>query len=205
MQSGHRKGAANQGFVEDWIKDYGQVIVDECHHISASSFERIIRNCPAYYRLGLSATVVRKDGQHPIVFMNLGPVRYYSRHNAESALFVQKVIPRLTSFMLPEISDEANPPAIQDIFRSLFINEKRNALIVSDIIKAYTEGRECLVLSERIEHLAILSEQLQKGVGRLFVLKGGMGKKQYRAVMDNINNVPDGSNRVILATGRYLG
>ena len=47
--------------VEDWIADYGQIIVDECHHISASSFERIVRKCPAYYRLGLSATVIRKD------------------------------------------------------------------------------------------------------------------------------------------------
>jgi hypothetical protein len=48
--------------VEDWVAEYGQIIVDECHHISAASFERIIRKCPAYYRLGLSATVVRKDG-----------------------------------------------------------------------------------------------------------------------------------------------
>ncbi|MDR2768500.1 MAG: DEAD/DEAH box helicase family protein [Treponema sp.] len=78
-------------------------MVDECHHISASSFERIIRSCPAYYRLGLSATVIRKDGQHPIVFMNLGPVRYSFCHNAEPALFAQKVVPRLTAFMLPEL------------------------------------------------------------------------------------------------------
>ena len=62
--------------VVDWISEYGQIIVDECHHISSVSFERIIRKCPARYRLGLTATVVRKDGQHPIILMNLGDVRY---------------------------------------------------------------------------------------------------------------------------------
>jgi superfamily II DNA or RNA helicase len=205
MQSMNKKNKLNQSFVEDWIKDYGQIIVDECHHISASSFERIIRNCPAYYRLGLSATVIRKDGQHPIVFMNLGPVRYSSRHNAESAIFAQKVIPHLTGFTLPESLDGTSPPAIQDIFHHLWTNEKRNTLIVNDIVNAYAEGRECLVLSERIEHLSTLREQLQGRVDNLFVLTGGMGKKQYRAVMETINGVPGGSNRVILATGKYLG
>jgi superfamily II DNA or RNA helicase len=205
MQSVGKRNKSNQGFVEDWIKDYGQVIVDECHHISASSFERIVRNCPAYYRLGLSATVIRKDGQHPIVFMNFGPVRYSSRHNAESALFAQKVIPRLTAFMMPEFSGGTSPPVIHDVFHQLWTDKERNTFIVNDIVTAYGEGRECLVLSERLEHLAMLREQLQDRVDNLFMLTGGMGKKQYRAVMESINAVPEDANRVILATGKYLG
>jgi superfamily II DNA or RNA helicase len=177
MQSVNRKNKSNQGFVEDWIKDYGQVIVDECHHISASSFERIIRNCPAYYRLGLSATVIRKDGQHPIVFINLGPVRYSSHYNTGPALFTQKVIPRFTSFTLPEVPAETPPLAIQDVFHQLWTDEKRNILIVNDIAKAYDEGRECLVLSERLEHLSVIREQLQNRADNLFMLTGGMGWK----------------------------
>jgi superfamily II DNA or RNA helicase len=205
MQSVGKKNKPNQGLVEEWIKDYGQVIVDECHHVSASSFERIIRNCPAHYRLGLSATVIRKDGQHPIVFMNLGPVRYSSGRAAEPVLFAQKVIPRLTAFTLPELPPGTAPPAIHDVFHQLWTDEKRNALIVDDVTAAYREGRECLVLSERLEHLAMLREQLQGSVDNLFVLTGGMGRKQYRTIMENISAVPKGDNRVILATGKYLG
>ena len=67
--------------VADWIREYGQIVVDECHHISASSFERIIRKCPAYYRLGLSATVVRKDGQHPNVLWKGTLIQYTGRLN----------------------------------------------------------------------------------------------------------------------------
>jgi len=194
--------------VEDWVAEYGQIIVDECHHISAASFERIIRKCPAYYRLGLSATVIRKDGQHPIVLMNLGEVRYSNTRSIP--LFVQKVFPRYTNFNIPvEINTtdaaENTTPSIQDIFHSLYINEDRNKLIIQDILGAYREGRECLVLSERLEHLDILKKTLQEHISTLFVLKGGLGKKQIKAIMEAIQNTPSHEHKIILATGQYLG
>jgi superfamily II DNA or RNA helicase len=185
--------------VEDWISDYGQIVVDECHHISAVSFERIVRKCPAYYRLGLSATVIRKDGQHPIVLMNLGEVRYSNNRASTEPLFEQKVFPRFTNFHL-----EAEDPAIQDIFRNLYLNEERNKLIIKDILEVYREGRECLVLSERIEHLDILRDALKEHISSLFVLKGGLAKKQLKATMEEIQK-PSQEHRVILATGKYLG
>jgi superfamily II DNA or RNA helicase len=195
--------------VEDWIADYGQIIVDECHHISASSFERIIRKCLAYYRLGLSATVVRKDGQHPIVLMNLGEVRYFNTRNAVPS-FTQKVFPRFTGFRLPDEANtvyatESKLTAIQDIFRSLYTNEERNELIVQDILAAYQEGRECLVLSERLEHLDILEILLKEYISSIFVLKGGLGKKHVKAIMEEIHSTLPNEHRIILATGKYLG
>jgi superfamily II DNA or RNA helicase len=73
------------------------------------------------------------------------------------------------------------------------------------VILAAGEGRECLVLSERLEHLAILQNALVGKVPNLYLLKGGMGKKQLQAVMKAINEVPAGEHRVILSTGKYLG
>jgi len=194
--------------IEDWVSEYGQIIVDECHHISAASFERIIRKCPAYYRLGLSATIIRKDGQHPIVLMNLGEVRYINTRS--TPLFAQKVFPRYTNFNIPvEVNTtdaaEKSIPSIQDIFHSLYINEDRNKLIIQDIHGAYREGRECLVLSERLEHLDILKEALQEHISTLFVLKGGLGKKQLKSIMEEIQTTPSHEHKVILATGKYLG
>jgi superfamily II DNA or RNA helicase len=190
--------------VAEWVKDYGQIIVDECHHVSASSFERIIRKSPAHYRLGLSATVVRNDGQHPIVLMNLGDIRFSDKQHKGAAIFNQIVLPRITGFSLPEISPDHNL-AIQDIFHRLCMDENRNSLIIKDILAAYLEGRECLVLSERLEHLDILYEALKEKVSHLFMLKGGMGKKQLQSIMNEIQNVPTDENRIILATGKYLG
>jgi superfamily II DNA or RNA helicase len=184
--------------VEDWISDYGQIIIDECHHISAASFERIIRKCPAYYRLGLSATVIRKDGQHPIVLMNLGEVRYSKTHSNTEPKFIQKIFPCFTNFRLDD--ETLN---IQDIFHNIYLNEERNKLIVQNIIEVYKEGRECLVLSERVEHLDILKEALKEHVSLIFILKGGLGKKQLKATMDEIQN--NSERKIILATGKYLG
>ena len=186
------------------------------HHISASSFKRIIRKCPAHFRLGLTATVVRKDGQHPIVLMNLGEIRY-SVPRDTAALFVQKAFPRFTAFSLPARQDmkeqkEIADPSIQDIFKNLYLNGERNTLIVRDIINAYREGRECLVLSERIEHLDILRDLLKEHVSSLFMLKGGLGKKQVKAIMETIHctaaadaHTPSHEHKIILATGKYLG
>ena len=104
--------------------------------------------------------------------------------------------------------DEKKPEEdtkIQDIFRELWANEDRNKFIVKDILNAHREGRECLVLSDRLEHLAILKTALHDQVSHLFMLKGGMGKKQLKAVMDDIQNILKNEHRVILATGKFLG
>ena len=65
-----------RGEVSDLVAGYGHLIVDECHHLSAASFELVARRAKARYVLGLSATVARKDGHHPIIFMQCGPVRH---------------------------------------------------------------------------------------------------------------------------------
>ena len=82
-------------------------------------------------------------------------------------LFSQKVFPRFTGFQFPK--EAAASPAIQDIFRELWNNGERNSLIVRDILNAHNEGRECLVLSERLEHLDILKTALQDKVPHLYI------------------------------------
>ena len=72
IQSLQRKGD-----VEDFVADYGHVIVDECHHLSAVTFERVLRQVKARYVLGLTATPIRKDGHHPIIYMQCGPIRFH--------------------------------------------------------------------------------------------------------------------------------
>ncbi|HUD01985.1 MAG TPA: DEAD/DEAH box helicase family protein, partial [Rhabdochlamydiaceae bacterium] len=65
-----------KGQIKDFIKDYGQVIVDECHHVSAIGFEQVLKEINAKYVNGLTATPTRKDGLHPIITMQCGPIRY---------------------------------------------------------------------------------------------------------------------------------
>ncbi|MDR2608603.1 MAG: restriction endonuclease subunit R, partial [Treponema sp.] len=97
------------------------------------------------------------------------------------------------------------PLTIQEVFKRLWADADRNRLIIQDISAAHAEGREILVLSERLDHLALLREALAPYTEYLFMLKGGMGKKQVKTIMEQIQCVPSGSNRIILATGKYLG
>jgi superfamily II DNA or RNA helicase len=198
---------SQKGVVSDIVGNYGYLIVDECHHISAVSFEQVVRQSKAKYVTGLSATVTRKDGHQPIIFMQCGPVRYRvnDRDQADKRPFDHKVIVRPTKFQLPPHLQNIAAQSIQDVYSSLEKDDARNQMIVDDVITAVQANRFPVLLTERREHLETLAELLAKRVEHVFVLKGGMGKKQRKLIADQIANLPADQSRVILATGRYLG
>jgi superfamily II DNA or RNA helicase len=198
LQSLHRKGE-----VKDCVAEYGHVIVDECHHLTAFSFEQIMRQVKAKFIVGLTATPSRKDGRHPIIFMQCGPIRFYlsAREAAERSPFRHLVTPRPTNFrMPPEVTDLA----IHNAYAALVTNEERNQQIVGDIIQAVREGRSPLVLTNRTDHIERLASALSD-VQHVLILKGGMGKKQRKAIAEQLASIPDGTPRVLLATGSYIG
>jgi superfamily II DNA or RNA helicase len=199
MQSLVRKGE-----VKDLVTEYGQVIVDECHHVSAFTFERVLRKVKAKYVVGLTATPIRKDGHHPIILMQCGPIRFNlsSKKQAATSSIRHEVIPRFTEFAVPP---EWSGIGIQDIYAALINDDQRNELIVSDILHAVEDGRVPLVLTERTDHVQLFVDKLSRRVPNVFVMKGGMGKKQRDALASQIKAVPEDHQRVIIATGRYIG
>ena len=118
---------AHGGVVDDLVADYGQVIVDECHHLSAVSFEAVARRAKAKFVLGLSATVTRKDGHHPIIFMQCGPVRFRVDAKSEAAArpFGHRVVQRRTSFILPPGLEKERQP-IQHVYAALAADGARS-------------------------------------------------------------------------------
>jgi len=199
IQSLQRKGA-----VEDFVADYGHVIVDECHHLSAVTFERVLREVKAKYVLGLTATPTRKDGHQPIIYMQCGPIRFHlsAKKAAESSPLEHKVFPRITDFgwNRPE-----NETTIQDIYGALIVSQERNDLIVRDLQQALSSGRSPLVLTSRTGHLDYLAGRLGSVCPHILILKGGMGTKQRKKLAESLAAVPCDEPRVILATGSYLG
>jgi superfamily II DNA or RNA helicase len=178
---------------------YGQIIVDECHHISAFSFETILKQCKASFVVGLTATPVRRDGHQPIIFMQCGP----NRHNAarpDSAPAQLEVWPRM--LQAPPLAPEA---AIQDVFRTLTIDTQRNQRIARDIIDAFREGRKIIALTERTENLELLRTAIGDEVAPCYMLHGRMSKKQRAEVLENLSALDGSAPRVILATGRLIG
>lgn len=199
IQSLHRKNE-----VKDFVAEYCQVIVDECHHISAFTFEQVMKQVKAKYVVGLTATSTRKDGHHPIIYMQCGPARFSmsARTMTETTPFEHKVTPRHTEFRIPT---EHIDITIHDVYSALIADRARNEMIAADLIRAVEAGRSPLLLTGRTEHLQCFAAKLNGVVKHVFVLKGGMGKKQRRSVADALGSVPEHEARVILATGSYIG
>ena len=192
--------------VKDYVRNYGMVIVDECHHVPAFSFEKILKSVTAKYVYGLTATPVRQDGHHPIIFMQCGPIRYKvdARKQADKRPFDHYVIPRFTPFRKPVTQDEKEW-TIGAIYSEISTSELRNKLIIDDVVKSVEEGRNPLILTERTAHVEILAKALKEFLPSVVTLTGRMSAKERKATMDTLAATPSESSIVLVATGRFVG
>lgn len=194
-----------KGTVDDLVANYGHLVVDECHHLSARSFELVARRAKARFVTGLSATVARKDGHHPIIFMQCGPVRHRVDAKAQAAArpFEHRVMVRPTALRAASAPDADARVEFQQLCGDLIHDDPRNAMICADVSACLREGRHPLVLTERTEHMDILADLLGKSGASVIRLQGGMGKKALRLSLDGL--AADRANLVLLATGKFVG
>jgi superfamily II DNA or RNA helicase len=181
---------------------YGLVIVDECHHLPARSFEIAVREARCRRWLGLTATPYRRDGLEAIITMQCGPVRHEIALADTAAAALTR---RLFVHDTQSTAGTGEIGAIQDVFRALVEDQVRTRQIAADVTAAVREGRNVLVLTQWTDHLDHLAAELsQRGMEPL-VLKGGLGKKARAAVIDQLNADPAPTGQLLLATGSYLG
>ena len=202
MQSLVRKGVVN-----DLVADYGHLIVDECHHLSARSFELVARRAKAKYVVGLSATVTRKDGHHPIIYMQCGPLRHCvnAKQQAAASLFSHTVIVRPTNFHAPDFSTDDRRIEFHRLYEALAADSARNQMICDDVLASVREGRSPLLLTERVEHLQHLAHYLSGKIPCLTLLQGGMGKKELQRAATQMAPGPANPQLALLSTGKYIG
>lgn len=194
------QGLARRHDLEDVTAGYGLVVIDECHHVPAVTFERCVRQIPVRRWLGLTATPYRRDGLEGLIAMYCGPIRHDStRARGESEM-------RLELFVHPTAHEvPADELSIQEIFRTVVEDGARNAQIGDDVIQASRSGRNCLVLTQWTEHLESLVKVLEESGATPIVLRGGMGKKARARVFDELAGARPGDGTVLVATGGYLG
>ncbi len=187
--------------VKDLVRNYGMVICDECHHVAAFSFEKVLKSVTAKYIYGLSATPKRQDGHDPIIFMQCGPIRYLvdPRSQALKHGFEHFIIPRFTK---TRIEDKE---AIQSIYSDLYQNDARNEMIIRDVLEVYEKGRTPILLTERKEHAELLASKLILQVEKLFLLIGSDSVKEKREKLEQLHSLSADEHFVIVATGKYIG
>ena len=174
--------------IPELVENYTQVIVDECHHIPALTFEQIVKNFKGKYILGLSATPNRKDELDPILYQQLGNISYeYKKPKTHTN--------RLLVIKTEFISSADN---YATIINELVSNEDRNRQIVKTIKENI--NRKILLLSDRIEHLNLLENILKEENIDFVNVHGSQNKKEQ---VENMQKVKTSS--LILATSSFFG
>lgn len=188
--------------VKPFVRDYGMVIVDECHHAPAVSFERVLKEVNAKWVYGLTATPIRKDGHQPIIFMQCGEIRYTadSKAQQEQQTFQRLLIPRFTTYR--NISDDNGYTAIA---QALSEDDTRNRLILDDVKKVLDEGRSPIILTGLTSHVDYLAEECRKICPNVMRLVGNDSAKAKRLEMERLKSIPDTERLVVVATGKYVG
>lgn len=189
--------------VKSFVRNYGMVIVDECHHVSAVNFEQILKFTNARYVYGLTATPIRKDGHQPIVFMQCGPIRYSvdAKMQMSSQSFERILIPRFTSYR--ELTD--GKKQYMPVVKGIADDDQRNKMIVDDVCKALKEGRSPIVLTSLTSHVEVLANMLAAYCKNVITLIGAESVKEKRLKIEHLQNIPKAETLVIVATGKYVG
>lgn len=186
--------------VDPVIQQYGQIIIDECHHISAPRYEMLLNEVHSKYILGLTATPDRQDGHQKIIFMLAGPIRHKVKTKNAEKFKQQVIVTKLYSTPTVNIINAEQRPRITDIYRWLTEDKSRTQRIITDVITKISEGKHPLVLTERREHAEQINNLLVQNNIQTVILRGAMRAKERRAANEQIN-----SAHVVVATGKYIG
>ena len=187
------------------LKDYGLVIVDECHHAASDTIVDVLQQVNAKYVYGVTATPFRGDGLEKINYMLLGPIRYKytSKDRAKEQGIEHLVYPRFTRAVAPRFSnDKMHPNDAYEIVRN---NEDRDTLIVNDVIKCIKDGRTPVVLTKFIDHSKKLYKRLSTYADRVFLLSGENKKKENKRIIEEMNQVTAEKSMILIATGQLIG
>jgi len=194
---------SNRTDIEQIFDNYGLIVVDECHHVPAVSFENVIKKAPIRHILGLTATPYRRDGLQDIITMQCGPIRHKisSQQASREHDLDLRLIVRETSFEYPN----GGEVQIQEIFRELIQDADRTSNICTDVLEALEEGRRILILSEWREHCRLLAAELTRMGKTSFVLDGSLKKSARDQIFASIREMPPEKDLLVVATGNYIG
>lgn len=196
--------------MEEIAGSYSQIIIDECHHIPAASFESVMKQIPARYIVGLTATPRRKDGLEKILYQQCGPVRHEMRSADEGRLTKTACI-RETGFRTP-VELGGHPP-YHLLIESLVSDERRNALIAADVVSALRSSRFPLLISDRKEHMEQLERLIKEQASnddlsnlKTIRMDGNLSAKQRREALEEVGRSREaGEPTLIIATASLIG
>ncbi|MBU1457775.1 DEAD/DEAH box helicase [Patescibacteria group bacterium] len=191
--------------LEEIKNNFGLVIIDECHHVPAKTLSKVVKQFPARYALGLTATAYRRDKLEKLMYFYISPTVIKAKSDlkktkSKKSAIETKLITKRTGF---EVSNSVNG-SFNEIGKELITSSRRNQIIVRDIVCALQTRAKCLVLTERVDHCEILLSQvrkLTKGV-HAAIASGKMTKKNRERIAQRMKQ---SQFQLLIATGKLIG
>jgi len=194
---------AKRGLAE--IKDkFGFIVVDECHHAPANTFTKVLKNLPAKYILGLTATAYRKDKLERLMNFYLGPI--IQSKDKTDTVNEGKDENKVTTHLIAKKTNftTANTSDFNEISSIIITDNERNQLIANDIVEAIQLGAKCLILTERVDHCKTLLELMRKNLkGVQATTFTGRATKKSRENL--FKRIKQNRFQVLVATGKVVG
>ncbi|CIY32085.1 DNA or RNA helicases of superfamily II [Streptococcus pneumoniae] len=183
------------------LDKYEMMIVDECHHVSALMFEKVVAQFRGKYLYGLTATLERKNGHEPIVFQRIGEILHTA--DKRETVFKRQLQLRFTSFGHLEIEKTKASNFIQ-LSDWIATDSARNQLILKDILDQVAEGRNILVLVNRTQQIDVFEKLLkEKEVDDCYIISGKTKVRERTSLLEILEQLDKGF--VLLSTGKYIG
>lgn len=154
-----------------YLANFGMIIFDECHHISAKSFKDVLDNAPCKYKIGVTGTATRKDGLHFLVFDSIGDIILDipdSELRDRITDFTYKMVNTNVEYVIPNrVTYAGKGQKVSNMDFNKFVDfitksEARNDLICNNVTKDITDGHKVIILTHRVEHAKYLYERLSK-------------------------------------------
>ena len=200
------KSIYNNGDINEIIKNYGMVIVDECHHLAAFTYETATNEITSKYVYGFTATPERDNGHTPIIMMQCGDIRYAVDKKQYNENLNMKLNVYLRYHYLRNFDQMITDYTINEISDLIVKDDLRNSKIITDVKNEFLKGKNILALTNRIDHLNLLKENLMDLTDNLFVYQGGIGKKVIKKYQEKKKDIEENhQNKIIIATGQYIG
>jgi superfamily II DNA or RNA helicase len=180
---------------------FGLILVDECHHIPAQTFKKVITNFNPYYCYGLTATPQRKNKDEKQIFLYIGNIISVIDPQADLALEDRKkptVIIKETQLFIPFEYSKHNFELLSKV---VVCDAKRNQQIVSDALEEARKGKKVLILTERKDHVEILNMYLES----LSVIICVTGDDSKTLRQSKLTKVRKGDFNILIATGQLMG
>lgn len=189
--------------VKQLVKNYGQIIIDECHHVGTATYDDVLSEANSKYIYGLSATPKREDGQTKKVYMYIGPIRYSftEKELSKEQSIPHYIFPRFTRF----VYFDNKKPRLDELYKMIASSEARNNQIIDDVKECIKVGRSPLVMSKDREHVLFLYDKLKDSADYVFVLVGGKTINQQAEIREQMKNVPSDKTILLIATIQFVG